>query len=96
MKNDVEITEIADLKRQNADLKVQMAPEMHRNSSEKSPQSRDHPKLKLPESDKTEWSRDGRLPDSRGIVSDVGKMVILPAPVVMRLIPVKLQRKDSS
>lgn len=65
-KNDVEVAEIADLKRQIADLKVQIsAPEMHRNCSEKFPQSRDYHKHKLPESGATEWSRNGQMPDSR-------------------------------
>lgn len=66
MKSDVEVTEIADLKRQIADLKVQMtAPEMYRHHSEKFPQSKSSTKHMLPEPGITEWSRDGRLPDSR-------------------------------
>lgn len=64
-KNDVEVTEIIDLKRQIADLRVQIsAPEMHRNRPEKLPQFRDCPKHKS-ESGTTEWSRNGQMLDSR-------------------------------
>lgn len=66
MKSGVEATEISDLKRQIADLKVQMtAPEMYRHNSEKFLQSKSSTKHTLPEPGTTEWSRDGRLPDSR-------------------------------
>lgn len=65
-KNDVDVTEIADLKGQIADLKVQIsASDMHRNRFEKFPQSRDCHKHKLPESSATEWSGNGQIPGSR-------------------------------
>lgn len=65
IKSDGEVTEIADLKRQIADLKVQMTtPEMYRTHSEKFPQSKSRTKHLLSEPDTTERSRDGRLPDS--------------------------------
>ncbi len=65
MKSDVEANKISDLKRQIADMKVQMtAPEMYRHHSEKFHQSKSSTKH-TPEPGTTEWSGDGRLSDSR-------------------------------